>query len=86
MIKALYDLTFLSMMMIELLRENELSASEYEDLRDTCIRIISHITDGNRVEGKAVNPSDCSCGTGCSTVCERLSLAVYEGIDGRIQE
>ena len=53
--KALNDLAFLSMMMIKLLRENELSASEYEDLRDACIRIISHITDGNRVEGKAVN-------------------------------
>ena len=52
--KALSDLAFLRDKMLELVEAKEISASEFVNLRDACVRVASHITDGNEIQEKVV--------------------------------
>ena len=40
--------------MLELVEAKEISASEFVNLRDACVRVASHITDGNEIQEKVV--------------------------------
>ena len=53
--KAVEDLEYFREQMLQLRHENALSDVEIDDLRDCVNQIVTHITDGNAIEGKVVS-------------------------------
>ncbi len=78
---ALIDLAFIRDSMVQSLQSGELDIKEFRDLHDSIIRIITHITDGNGIEGRMVTTMG---GEIYETASERIEREVGERFAGII--